>query len=68
MNYDHDNHDDGPRMPIGDDSNLTPAVTAEIMRSIAKTLLDKANQLDPVAYQEPPRPTKRTAASDVYSF
>ena len=47
-------YEDGPRMPGDDNSNITPAMTAEIMRSIAKTLLDKAEQLDPVANQEPP--------------
>ena len=66
-------YEDGPRMP-GDDSNLTPAMTAEIMRSIAKTLLDKAEQLDPVAHQEPPQTQRqqggpqRKQQNDPYSF
>jgi hypothetical protein len=41
--------------PYEDSSNITPAMTAEIMRSIAKTLLDKAEQLDPVGHEEPPQ-------------
>lgn len=63
----NDPYEDGPRMR-GDDSNITPAMTAEIMRSIAKTLLDKAEQLDPTAHQELPRANKRTTVTDVYSF
>jgi hypothetical protein len=40
MDYDHD----GPRMP--DDTAIRSAMLAEIMRCIAKTLLDKANELE----------------------
>jgi hypothetical protein len=71
MNYGHDNHDVDPRMSGDDNSNITSAMTAEIMRSITKTLLDKAERLDPVANQETQRPQvglERKQQNDPYSF
>lgn len=62
MNYDHDVE------PHRLSDFLPSAMTAELLRCIARSLMATADQMDGQSRQEPPRTIQGASEDDTYAF